>query len=174
MPALVYHVATTLDGFLAREDGSFDFFPTEGDHIADYVASLSSYGAVLMGRRTYEVGLRMGVTDPYPHLTTYVVSRTMKASPDGRVSLVRDDVAGFVRQLKEQPGQDLYLCGGGLLASTLFAAGLIDEVRLKVNPVLLGAGIQLAPGLGALLPLRLRSTRVYGSGVVLLSYGVGA
>lgn len=62
------HVATTAAGFIVREDGSFDYFPTEGEHVADYLKSLQSYGAVLMGRNTYEVGLKVGVTDPYPHL----------------------------------------------------------------------------------------------------------
>ncbi len=175
MRKIIYHVAITLDGFLARQDGSFDFFPTAGDHIADYVTTLTTaYGAVVMGRHTYEVGLRVGVTDPYPHLATYVVSSTMTASPDARVTLVRDDVEGAMRRLREQPGKDIYLAGGGQLASRLLAAGLVDEVWLKVNPVLLGAGIPLAPGLGSPLPLRLLSTRVYDSGVVLTRYAVGA
>jgi dihydrofolate reductase len=106
---LTYYVASSLDGFIAREDGSFDFFPAEGDHLADYVARFPetlpghlraalgvtagnrSFDAVLMGRRTYEVGLKIGLTSPYGHLAQYLFSRTMAASPDPSVELLRGD-----------------------------------------------------------------------------------
>ena len=62
MRKLVYHIATTADGFVARKDHSFDCFPMEGEHVNDYLASLAGYGTALMGRRTYELGLKFGVT----------------------------------------------------------------------------------------------------------------
>lgn len=172
MRKLKYHVATTVDGFIAREDGSYDCFPMEGDHIHDYLASLATYDTVLMGRKTYEVGLKVGVTDPYPALESYVFSRSMKESPNPRVRLISEDAAGVVRRLKEQPGRDLYLCGGGDLATLLFTEGLIDEVLVKLNPLLLGSGIPLAPRLREVMNLRLLSTKVYSNGVLLLHYAV--
>ena len=69
-------------------------------------------------------------------------------------------------------GKDIYLCGGGTLASTLFDAGLIDEVLIKLNPVMLGTGKPLAPRLTQLVGLELLSTKAYSSGVVLLHYAV--
>jgi dihydrofolate reductase len=172
MRKLKYHVATTLDGFIAREDGSFDCFPTEGEHVADYLESLKSYDAVLMGRRTYEVGLRMDVTDPYPLLKSYVFSRTMKKSPNGRVGIVGENVMEVVRKLKDEEGADIYLCGGAELATELFKEGLIDEVILKVNPLLLGSGIPLLHNVDRHIDLELIGSKVYSSGVVLLSYRV--
>jgi len=169
---LKYHVAITADGFIAREDGSFDCFPLEGEHVADYLESLKSYGAVLMGRNTYEVGLRLGVTNPYPHLKSYVFSRTMKESPDERVEFVAENVMELVRKLKAEPGQDIYLCGGGALATELFKEDLIDEVILKLNPLLLGSGIPLISDIGRHVDLELIDSKVYDSGVVLLSYRV--
>lgn len=189
---LKYHVAMTLDGFIAREDDSTDFFPhlSPPDHVMDYLDDLAStYDTVVMGRSTYEFGLKVGVTDPYPSMETHVCSRTMKESPSPRVNLVRDDAVGFVRELKSRPGQqkdmsrivraaqlrvgkDIYLCGGGILATTLFDAGLIDEVIIKVNPVLLGSGKALAPRLSQLVGLELLGTQTYQSGVVVLHYAV--
>src|SRR5262245_22389651 len=172
MRKLKYHVAASADGFIARQDGSFDCFPAAGDHVDDYLDSLKSYGAVLMGRKTYEVGLKMGVTDPYPYLKSYVFSRTMKESPDTRVEVVAENGSDLVRSLKNQPGKDIYLCGGADLASALFKEGLIDEVILKVNPLLLGSGIPLLSDIGRRVDLEFIGSKVYDSGVVLLSYSV--
>jgi dihydrofolate reductase len=172
MRKLKYHVATTADGFIARADGSFDCFPMEGEHVADYLDSLKSYGTVLMGRRTYEVGLRAGVTDPYPYLKSYVFSRTMRDSPNERVEVVAEDAVAAVRKLKDEPGKDIYLCGGAELATELFKEDLIDEVILKVNPLLLGSGIPLMSDIGRHVDLELLDSKVYDSGVVLLSYRV--
>jgi dihydrofolate reductase len=172
MRKLTYHVATTADGLIARRDGSFDFFPTEGGHIPEFIEAMKGYGAVLMGRKTYEVGLKLGVADPYPHLDSYVFSRTMKESPSPRVKLVAGEPAATVRTLKAQEGPPLWLCGGGELASGLFAEGLVDEVLLKVNPVLLGEGTPLVSVLKAPTRLELLSTKVYRGGVVLLHYQV--
>jgi dihydrofolate reductase len=172
MRKLVYHIAITADGFIARKDHSFDCFPMEGDHVTDYLASFAGYGAALMGRRTYELGLKVGVTDPYPTMETYVFSRTLKESPNPRVKVVAEDALGVIRKLKEQEGKPLYLCGGGEFAGMLLAEGLVDEVLLKLNPLLLGAGIQVAPGLPKHVNLTLLSTKVYRNGVLLLHYAV--
>src|SRR5262245_55114494 len=172
MRKLKYHVAITADGFIARKDGSFDCFPTDGEHVTDYLESLKSYGAVLMGRKTYEVGLKMGITDPYPFLKSYVFSRSMKASPSERVELMNGNLAEAVRKLKDEPGKDIYLCGGSELATQLFAEGLIDEVILKVNPLLLGSGIPITLAIRRDVNLELIDTKVYDNGVVLLSYRV--
>ncbi len=173
MRTLVYHVAATLDGFIADTEHGVSAFPTEGDHVEEYVAALRSYEAVVMGRKTYDFGLRFGVTDPYPWLDTYVISRSMTESPSARVQIADDGVA-LVRRLKDAPGKPIYLAGGGELARALFDAGLIDEVVVKLNPVLLGAGVPLAPNLGSPMPLRLRSSKVHDVGVVVLRYDVAA
>lgn len=172
MRLLKYHVAATVDGYIAHPDGSFDGFPMEGDHVDDFISSLGSYDAVLMGTKTYEVGLKVGVTDPYPPLKPYVFSRSITEPPDPRVELVAEDAVGFVRGLKSQPGKDVWLCGGGKLASTLLDAQLVDEIIVKLNPRLFGKGISLIGGGDRVVALELRDSKVYDTGVVLLTYGV--
>jgi dihydrofolate reductase len=170
MRLLKYYVATTVDGFIGHEDGSFDGWLFEGQHVTDYLESLNEFDTALMGRHTYEVGLRQGVTNPYPKLKSYVFSSTMTTSPDENVTLVSSDATDFVADLKEEAGGDIYLCGGKLLASALLP--LIDEVIVKVNPVLFGSGIPMFTAFGRHVDLKLTKSKVYDNGVVFLHYRV--
>jgi dihydrofolate reductase len=174
MRTLKYYVACSIDGFIAHEDGSFDGFAPDGEPVTDYLQSLKTYGAVLMGRKTYEVGLNMDVTDPYPHLESYVFSRTMTKSPNESVHLVSDNMEARVRDLKATEGGAIYLCGGATLAGTLFAEGLIDEIILKVNPFVMGKGIPLFTGSIKQTQLELKKSTVYENGCVWLYYRVKA
>ena len=188
MRELKYYVACTVDRFIAREDGSFDFFLSEGEHLAALIqlfpeavpghlrnalgvrAANRCFDAVLMGRRSYEVGTNVGVTNPYPHMKQYLFSRTLKESPDENVQLVSGDALAFVRELKKQPGKDIWLCGGGELATTLFPE--IDEIILKVNPVLLGSGIPFFSGVIKQTSLELADNTVYSNGFMLVRYRI--
>lgn len=186
MRELKYFVACTVDGFIAREDGTFDFFLAEGAHLTDLVetypetvpahlrdsvrvpAASKWVDTVLMGRKTYEVGLPFGVTSPYPHLTQYVYSRTMRESPSPDVTLVASDPLEHVRTLKRERGRDIWLYGGGVLAATLFPE--IDELILKVNPVILGGGIPLFEGKVPQTDLTLVESKTYPNGFTLVRY----
>jgi dihydrofolate reductase len=188
MRKLIYYVACTVDGFIARADGSFDCFLTEGEHFADLIESFPEtipshlrdalgisagnkrFDAVLMGRATYEVGLKLGVTNPYPQMRQYLFSRTMRESPDENVALVSEDAVAAVRELKKHTGKDIWLCGGGELAATLFPE--INELILKVNPVLLGSGIPLFSGFVSHNALQLAMSKSYSNGFMLLHYCV--
>ena len=188
MRTLKYYVACTVDRFIAREDGSFDFFLSQGEHLAALIqlfpetipghlrdalgvrAANRCFDAVLMGRGTYEVGLNVGVTSPYPHLKQYLFSRTLEESPDENVQLVSGEAKTFIRKLKKQPGKDIWLCGGGALATTLFPE--IDEVILKVNPILLGSGIPLFSGAIKETSLELADSTTYSNGFMLVHYRI--
>jgi dihydrofolate reductase len=120
MRRLIYYVACTVDGFIAREDGSLDCFLTAGEHFADLLESFPEtvpahlrdmlgvqaenkrFDAVLMGRKTYEVGLEVGVTSPYAHLRQYLFSGGMRESRAGEVQLVSGDAVAMVKELKRE------------------------------------------------------------------------
>ena len=173
MRRLKYHVAATIDGFIAHEDHTIDGFVPGGEHVDDYLLSLrTDYDVVLMGRRTYEFGFQFGITNPYPWMKQYVFSGTMERSPDSNVELVSENVVDFVRKLKDGTGKDIYLCGGANLATNLFREGLIEEILLKLNPVVFGSGIPLFLGAIKQTDLELIDSKRYANGVVFLQYRV--
>jgi dihydrofolate reductase len=186
MRQLKYYVACTIDRFIAHPDGTHDGFPIEGEHFADLIATFPEtfpaqfrdalgisgenkcFDTVLMGRKTYEIGLKVGVTNPYPQMQQYVFSRTLAAIPDQNIQLIATDPVAVVKELKQQQGKDIWLCGGGNLATTLFSE--IDELILKVNPLLLGSGIPLFAGTLKQTVVELINSKVYNNGFVLLHY----
>lgn len=177
MRKLIYHVGTTLDNFICNEDGSIGGFLPEGDHIPDYLESLKNYDAVLMGKSTYEFGYGFGLKPgmaPYPTMKNYVFSQSIQIdSPiDERLTVVRSDAVTFVRDLKNTEGGSIYLCGGGIFASTLLDNNLIDSLIIKLNPVLLGSGVRLFERSTQQVELSLTDTKIYNSGVVLLTYSI--
>lgn len=185
MRDLVYYVATTLDGFIARPDGSFHEFPwgdAFGAHLMEHYpetfpaqfrqddAPNQRFDTVLMGRATYDVGLREGIASPYPTLRQYVFSATLDESPSDEVTLVSSDAVERVRALRMEEGKDIWLCGGAKLAGALHAAGLIDAFILKVNPIVFGRGIPLLAGDAEADNLSLEAVERFDSGHVILSY----
>ena len=173
MRKLKYHVACTIDGFIAHEDHTVEGFLAEGDHATEYLDSLKNdYEIVLMGRRTYEFGVRLGVTNPYPWLQQYVVSQTMTVPLDDQVKLLAANMSEVVKGLKAQEGKAIYLCGGAGLAGHLLNEQLIDEIILKLNPVVFGKGISLFSGVSKAFSLALLDSKSYRNGVLLLTYQV--
>jgi len=171
MQKLTYYVASTLDGFIAREDGSFSDFVWDDELVADYFATIETFSTVLMGRKTYELGLAEGKTSPYPSLQQLVFSRSMEKSPDPAVELVRSDAARRMSALKQEEGNGIWLCGGADLATLCLEAGLLDALVLKLNPIIFGRGIPLFRQRVDLGGLELTERKVYASsGIVQLHY----
>src|SRR5439155_22748867 len=130
--------------------------------------------AHLYGRRLYEVMLAWEAIDERPSARDYelefariwkdtpkIVFSTTLEAVEGNARLVRDGAAEEVARMKEQPGKDLAVGGAGL-ASTLSKLGLIDEYRLFVSPVVLGAGTPYFPALEERINLELAETRTFG------------
>ncbi len=163
MRKLVYYVGASLDGYIAGPGGEFDFLPvseritawicdrypeTVPTHVRPALgiedAPNKTFDTVVMGRGSYEPGLAAGVKSPFAHLRQFVVSTTIPDAEDPPVTIVRADPLGVVRSLKEEEGQDIWLCGGGTLAGELLPE--IDELIIKRYPVVAGAGIPMIRG----------------------------
>jgi dihydrofolate reductase len=188
MRNLIYLVAVTLDGFIAGPGGQVDFFGFEGDSAAAIVADWPEtmpthirgplglegvanrrFDTVVMGRGTYEPALAVGITSPYRHMEQFVFSRTLTdLDPAVTFAGADTDPAALVRDLKQRDGLDIWLCGGGSLAAQLI--GEIDELILKVNPVVIGAGVPLFAGAQGPTPFQLTGTRTFDTGVSIMTY----
>ena len=176
MRKIVYHVATTIDGFIAHEDGSADGFLGEGDHLPDYMESLQHYDTVIMGKNTYTFGYDFGLQPgqpAYAHMMHYIFSKTLEFDKQHeQVQVVKDDQLDLVRSLKAAEGTAIYLCGGGAFAGFLLEHELIDELILKLNPITFGGGIPMFGNTNRKLNLTLQSSKTYESGVLLLTYSI--
>jgi dihydrofolate reductase len=171
MRKVTFGLANSLDNFIARPDGAVDWLHWSKDVTAITAAFWKTIDTVLMGRKTYEAGLRYG-TASYAGVKNYVFSRTLKASPGLPVEVVAEDAPTFVRKLKRRKGKGICVMGGGELAKSLFEAGLIDEVGLNVHPVLLGSGIPLFHRMSRQINLELLECRMLKGGCVYVLYRV--
>ncbi|PYP53890.1 MAG: dihydrofolate reductase [Gemmatimonadetes bacterium] len=167
---LRYHVAVSLDGFIAGPNGEYDWIVA--DPSIDFAALFKEFDTAVMGRKTYELLTAQGGHGAMPGLEVVVFSRTLPAATYPGVRIFNDDPSKIVAALKAKPGRDIWLFGGGILFRSLLDAGLVDTVEVAVIPVLLGAGVPLLPP-GATTKLVLADQKTLpASGIVALSYSV--
>ena len=187
MRELTYYIGVTLDGFIAGPADEVDFYPVTpafaemmGTELADIQPAfvradrggvhepLTRFDTVLMGRRTYEPALQMGITDPYSQLRTVVFSTTQADPQDPNVEIVRTDPVARVRELKAEPGLGIYLAGGAVLAGVLLDE--IDRLIVKKYPVIAGSGIPMVSHSFAPTQFGLEQVRSFDNGCVVLEY----
>ena len=170
MRKVTYQAAVSLDGFLAGAKEEIDWLRQSDDVASIMRESWKGVDAMLMGGKTYEFAARMGGAPAgTSKIRTYVFTTTIADAPEG-AELVRADAVGFVRDLKAQPGGDIFLMGGGELAATLVEGGVVDEIGLNVHPILLGAGVPMFAAMGGRIDLSLVEARPIAKECVLLRY----
>ena len=169
MRRIRYSVAMSLDGYIAGPKGEFDWIPTDPD--VDFSGMFNQFDTILVGRRTFEPMMAAGRTT-MPGMKTIVFSRTLRPEEHPEVLIVASDQAQTLAALKASPGKDIWLFGGGELFRSLAELGMVDTVEVSVTPILLGAGIPVAPNSSKWINLRLANHRVYSSGRVSLEYAI--
>lgn len=172
-PTLIYYVAASLDGYIARPDGRVDWLEaiqTSGDDHG-YHAFYDGIDALLMGRMTFDALMDCEGAWPYPNKPCLVLTRYPHQHLPPGVSMRHCTPSEALTELAALGHQRIWLVGGGSLAGNCFAAGLLDELVVSLEPYLLGAGIPMFSS-GLERSLRLHEQRSFSSGVVQLHYQV--
>jgi dihydrofolate reductase len=186
MRKLIVMMSLSIDGYFERQDRDITWHRVDEELHRHLNEELSAMGAFLHGRVTYELMADVWPTadaDPsnsptmkefariWREMPKLVYSRTLERA-DWNTTILRDVVVEDVLELKNQDGGDMVV-GGADLAATFMRLGLVDEYRLYIHPVVLGAGKPLFPADFA-VEVRLAETRRFGNGVVYLRYEVAA
>jgi dihydrofolate reductase len=171
----------SLDGYFEGPKRDISWHNVDAEFNDYAIAMLDSVDTLLFGRVTYD--LMAGFwptpeairTDPIVAgkmnaLSKVVFSRTLSKVGWNNTRLVKDDIEEEIRKMKQLPGRDMALLGSGNIMSQLAQRGLIDEYRIMVNPLVLGAGTPLFKGIKDRLDLKLLETRSFGNGNVALRY----
>ncbi len=164
-------VGASLDGFIARPDGAFDFLP-ENPEPHGYDEFFATVDAMVMGRKTYETALGFG-SWPYGAKPVFVLSsRALAAAPAGAVvEHISGTPQDIMAQLAQRGIRHVYVDGGQTIQSFL-RAGVMDRITITRVPVLIGAGISIFGALGHDIRLQHLMTRHFPSGLVQSEYAV--
>lgn len=170
MRKVIYSAALSLDGFIARTDGSHDWIPE--DPSIDWAAFMNRFDTVLMGRRTYEVIKKDSSGALFSSMKIFVFSRTLRPEDHPDVTLVAEDAAGEVARLRKAQGQQIWLMGGGALFRSLMDAGQVDQVETALVPAMIGGGIPFIQPGPVTHRLALEKSEATPAGLILATYRV--
>ena len=146
MKKIIYYVASSIDGFIAGKNDDISLFKSQGKGVEKYLAELANFETVIMGRRTYEFGYQYGLSPgqpAYPHMEHYIFSDTLQIENLSEKVHIEPRSIERVKEIRNNSKSNVYLCGGGEFAGWLLENGLIDQLKLKLNPIILGEGIRL-------------------------------
>lgn len=177
MSKAILYIATTLDGKIARKDGSLDWLfalenPNQVDH--GYADFLKSIGTTVMGKNTYNEILGFGVEWPYKEMDSYIVTadKEFRASTPGTY-IISTGIADHINKLKRESHKDIWLIGGGKLITYFLNNDLLERMILTLIPTIIGEGISLFPGNPKETKWILSDVEKFETGVVNLTYDKG-
>jgi len=176
------HMAASLDGFIARRDGSVDWLETSDEFAGGATmdqgfieAFLKTIDCYVMGSRTYETALRFeakGLGWAYGDKPTFVLTRRELPRTRDTIEFYSGDLRDFVNVRLRPTFQTIWVVGGGVLSGECLRLGLADEVRYSILPILIGDGIPFFERLDRDIPLHLAEVKAYKNGMLELRYEV--
>ena len=176
------HMAASLDGYIARKDGSVDWLETS-DHfeggevmapesVTEFLRTIDCY---VMGSRTYETALEFdgrGLGWPYGDKPTFVLTRRELRKTRSTVEFYAGDLQHLVEERLKPDFRSIWFVGGGAVSGECLRRGLADELRYSVLPILIGDGVAFFDRLDRDVPLHLLEVKAYQSGMLALRYEV--
>jgi dihydrofolate reductase len=168
MRKVVLGLGISLDGYIARRDGSVDFLFMPKDYsMAEFFASVDT---AFMGRKTYDMAKKLGGGSFGPKTAAYVFSHTQPPGDRDGVTFTDRSPAAVVGQIRKRKGKDIWLMGGGELVRDFLKADLVDELYIGIVPVLLGEGIPLFPSGFPQREFALTENKTFSRGLIALKY----
>lgn len=170
---IILYIAASLDGYIAKSDGSVDWLLGESSNPnvdTGYNEFYSSIDTVVMGRTTYE----QVINELSPDVWVYegkkcFVATSIKRPSNEKAEFVSEDIVKFVKGLKNHNGKDIWIVGGGKLIAPFIKNNLVDKYIITIIPTVLGGGIPLFPGENPEIKLKLIETRTI-DGMVQITY----
>jgi len=184
MRKLIVFNHVSLDGYFTDANGDMSFARNDkqdSEWDAFVAGNASGGGMLVFGRITYELMVSFwptpiaaeqmpDVAERMNNLPKVVFSRTLEEASWNNTKLVKGDMAGEIRKMKKEEGEDMVIFGSGSIVSQLTQAGMIDEYQIVVDPVALGKGRTMFEGIIEKLSLKLKKSRTFNNGNVLLCY----
>lgn len=173
MKKIIYYVASSLDGYIAGKNDDISQFILQGEGVEKYQSDLAHFDTVIMGRRTYEFGYSYGLEPgqpAYPNMTHYIFSDSLEINNLSKNVKIENLNIDRVNEIRQNSNTNIYLCGGGQFAGWLLENGLIDQLKIKLNPVILGGGTKLFGASSAKENWRLVDTKSFSDGLLILTY----
>ncbi|KYG29465.1 dihydrofolate reductase family protein [Alkalihalobacillus trypoxylicola] len=162
-------IAVSLDGYIATEEDKLDWlFEVEGEGdngISDFYKTIDT---VIMGRKTFNwINNPAHIEEfPYADKKSYVLTRSQLEHSEN-ITFINPNIVDFVKELKQRPGKDIWLLGGGELVTSFAKKGLIDEVIMTIAPKVIGQGISLFQKGDYFIDLHLKNVKTYNQFVEL-------
>jgi len=171
---IIVHIAASADGYIARLDDDLEWLTSRPAPEGFYGmnAFMKSIDTTLLGRKTYEMSLRLGAKFDSAARTIVFSRHAPPADAPSGVEFMSGAIGPFVSRLREQPGKDIWLMGGGELIASFLDEQAIDDFVISVVPVFIGDGIPLIARRHREVPLELQSVERFEDGLVQLHYRV--